>query len=471
MGFIGALENYAENVKTNVHDVVVSPFGGQTEAQQDSAQQAKQAAQHADAVRDHLAADNRSLNDVGGFDPASITQHENWSAYSHDQLYKTNQSSIQPAEAAEIANAWRNIGQQLKQIGPALQHDVGTALQDGWQGEAAESAKQSGEPLIQWSAEHSEALHMTGNRIEQASSAAGQVKESVPPPQGYSPGRTVSASVLAGPLAPVAAGADGVAQMQQRQEDTRKAQETMGRVMTPIYHNVDTTVPAFKHVDGKPAPAAPGPQPPAPASPPSPGHPGGPSGGGHAAGGHSGAKASGGGAAGGAAHHAGPGGSPARTGAASAAAPGAPPPAQPGGAPPPGGGQGGAVDGMMPMPPGGGAMAGGGAGGGGRTGGVGKGGAAGAGQGGAAAAGKGAGQAAPGGRAGSGAVGGTGAQGGASAAGAAGSRGGGAGGGMGAGGGRGGGEENEHERPTWLEEHDDVWLNDMPRTAPPVFGA
>lgn len=470
MGFIGALENYAENVKTNVHDVVVSPFGGQTEAQQDSAQQAKQAAQHADAVRDHLAADNRSLNDVGGFDPASITQHENWSAYSHDQLYKTNQSSIQPAEAAEIANAWRNIGQQLKQIGPALQHDVGTALQDGWQGEAAESAKQSGEPLIQWSAEHSEALHMTGNRIEQASSAAGQVKESVPPPQGYSPGRTVSASVLAGPLAPVAAGADGVAQMQQRQEDTRKAQETMGRVMTPIYHNVDTTVPAFKHVDGKPAPAAPGPQPPAPASPPSPGHPGGPGGGGHAAGGHSGAKASGG-AARGAAHHAGPGGSPARTGAASAAAPGAPPPAQPGGAPPPGGGQGGAVDGMMPMPPGGGAMAGGGAGGGGRTGGVGKGGAAGAGRGGAAAAGKGAGQAAPGGRAGSGAVGGTGAQGGASAAGAAGSRGGGAGGGMGAGGGRGGGEENEHERPTWLEEHDDVWLNDMPRTAPPVFGA
>lgn len=41
---------------------------------------------------------------------------------------------------------------------------------------------------------------------------------------------------------------------------------------------------------------------------------------------------------------------------------------------------------------------------------------------------------------------------------------------MGPGGGR-GGEESEHERPSWLEEHDDVWLNDMPRTAPPVFGA
>ena len=41
---------------------------------------------------------------------------------------------------------------------------------------------------------------------------------------------------------------------------------------------------------------------------------------------------------------------------------------------------------------------------------------------------------------------------------------------MGPGAGR-GGAEAKHERPSWLEEHDDVWLNDMPRTAPPVFGA
>ncbi len=42
---------------------------------------------------------------------------------------------------------------------------------------------------------------------------------------------------------------------------------------------------------------------------------------------------------------------------------------------------------------------------------------------------------------------------------------------MGAGGrGQGQGDEDEHERPGWLEEWDDVWLNDMPRTAPPVIG-
>lgn len=44
-------------------------------------------------------------------------------------------------------------------------------------------------------------------------------------------------------------------------------------------------------------------------------------------------------------------------------------------------------------------------------------------------------------------------------------------GGMGGAGQRGqGGEDEEHERPSWLEEQDDVWMNDMPRTAPPVLG-
>jgi hypothetical protein len=47
--------------------------------------------------------------------------------------------------------------------------------------------------------------------------------------------------------------------------------------------------------------------------------------------------------------------------------------------------------------------------------------------------------------------------------------------GMGAGGaGRGNGaqgeDEQEHERPSWLLEEEDVWTNDLQRTAPPVFG-
>jgi hypothetical protein len=33
-----------------------------------------------------------------------------------------------------------------------------------------------------------------------------------------------------------------------------------------------------------------------------------------------------------------------------------------------------------------------------------------------------------------------------------------------------GSEDQEHDRPSWLEEQDDVWFDGMPKTAPPVFG-
>ena len=40
----------------------------------------------------------------------------------------------------------------------------------------------------------------------------------------------------------------------------------------------------------------------------------------------------------------------------------------------------------------------------------------------------------------------------------------------GAGRGQQGGDEQEHERPTWLLEDEDVFTNDLNRVAPPVFG-
>ncbi len=74
--------------------------------------------------------------------------------------------------------------------------------------------------------------------------------------------------------------------------------------------------------------------------------------------------------------------------------------------------------------------------------------------------------------AGGGAAGGGTAAGAGGGAGGAGGRGGGAapmGGARGGGGGQ--GDEQEHDRPSWLLENDDVFTNDMDKVAPPVFGA
>jgi hypothetical protein len=47
---------------------------------------------------------------------------------------------------------------------------------------------------------------------------------------------------------------------------------------------------------------------------------------------------------------------------------------------------------------------------------------------------------------------------------------GGAMGGAGAARGGQGGEDEEHDRPSWLLENDDIFLDDMDPVAPPVFG-
>lgn len=263
---------FLKDLVTNVHDAWNAQHGKKTYAEQHAEQQAREAAQRARDVHQHIAADRRSVQFDGAFDPAAITQHENWAALSHQQIFETNKGLSQN-QASQVARAWKDIADDLRAIGPDLEGDVDKALQGGgWEGHAADAARQSAEPLVQWSGNHADALQLTGDQIDQAATAAGQCKGTVPPPQQHSVGRTVAAAVLAVPNIEQGGNADGTRQMQERQEAERHAQQTMGRVMTPAYQQADTATPSFQHVDGQHAPPAPVSEPPAPGLPPSPGH-------------------------------------------------------------------------------------------------------------------------------------------------------------------------------------------------------
>ncbi|MEU6268748.1 PPE domain-containing protein [Saccharopolyspora shandongensis] len=457
-----------------VYDTGADLFGYNSRAQNAQEAAANASEQQNEQLRQQLAAQNSALASGMEVDPASITQQENWQSYSHQELYDTNQRSLDQGKATGAAQQWREIAAKLKDIGPALQREAGSAISGGWEGEAADAANQSAEPLANWMSSSSEAFHVTGNKIEEAASAAGQVKAMVPEPEGHHYGRTMLASIPAGVAG---GGIDALAQMRERQQAERGAQETMGRVLSPTYSNVDTSVPVYRDLNDKPA-TPPPPPPPPPIQPPPPpvrprnrtgtGQPSTPS------------VANVGDITGGNPNI------PAETG--SAWTPGDSPARLPGDLPmtSPGGGRTGSGDGGVGYLPGPGA---------GRTGpgvtgpgmgrggpgggpGMGRGGAGGVGGGkpgglGAGGAGRlGAGALGAGGRAGIGGLGAAGGAAGAGAAGGAAGRGGTGAGGTGGAGQRGqGSEDQEHERPGWLEEQDDIWLEDMPRTAPPVFGA
>ncbi|MEV4647168.1 PPE domain-containing protein [Saccharopolyspora sp. NPDC049357] len=449
MGLFSTLDNAGGRV-----------FGWETEAEENRKEHSAEAAKIAQQQQAQLAQQNSGLN-VGAYDSPGISQCINWGGRSHADIYKTNQESIDEASVAEVARAWTKLAEGLRERGERFAPELSNIVRDGWQGEAADAAAEVGKPASDWMKASADAVEMTGNNLSTAGDAAGQSKKLVPQPEGFSWGEAAASAI---PFGLGGGGVNALSQMEEQEQAEKAAQETMGRVYSPTLTQVDAKMPQYTAPDG--STTNPPPVPPGGGTDWGNGMgngsnvPGGSGAGSGSGGGYSGSGLPGGSGSGlpgggysGGAH---PGGtSPAGTGAAWANPPGGAnvPSGLPGGGP--GGGSG----------PGGGL---------GLAAGLGAGAGAGGGVGGAGAGARGAGAGmGAGGRAGAGGLG-AGAGAGAAGAGAGGRGAAGRGGmgGMGAGAGRRGegSEEDEHERPSWLEEQDDVWMNDMPKTAPPVLG-
>ncbi|MGW5647967.1 hypothetical protein ACWEV3_00820 [Saccharopolyspora sp. NPDC003752] len=446
----------ARELGGSASDLWAGMTGGETRAEQ--AQRMRQQLSTAVGQKQRQDLAQQQGLQIQGNDPASISQHDNWNDWDQARLANQLKPSLQVDQINASGRAWVTLGEQIAEIFADLDSRARQAAGDGMQGQAAEAGLNAAKPLQDWGQQFGDSVRGTGLKIQEAGVAAGQTKSQLQPPEDYNGTRTAIASMIT----PAGGIMDAGAQMREREEANKQARQIVQSVYTPGYTAVDSSTPTF-------------PPPVDPLNPPPP-----PDQGRDTQGISSNTPTSTG-----------------RTNTGIGSTPNIPnvpgpsnmdprgigdgyrPPAQSGsqwanpptptmpgpglaptppGAQPPGGGFIGA------MPPGGGA---GGPGLGGRgAGGMGAGGRGAGGLGAGGRAGVGGPGMGAGGRAG---VGGLGA--GAGAAGAAGGRGA-AGGGAGAGAGqRGkGSEDQEHDRPSWLEEQDDIWLDNMPRTAPPVFG-
>lgn len=432
-------------------DIGRSWTGHDTRAQEADQNKIDAAQSSANKARADLAAQQRGLH-VQGHDPASITQHDNWESWDHQRLVELRDSLAQSRRIQAAGEAWKGVGDRLSQLFANLEKETRDAAGDGMQGQAADAALGSARPLQEWGTSFGQAVTGTGLKIREAGVTAEQTHAAIQPPN-----ETSTARQVLGALSPAPGLVDAGMQMKEKEEDEKRARAIAQNVYTPGYTGVDRSVPTL------PPPV--NPLNPPPGSPPPSQSPGVPST-------HNTMSSTGHSTSSGHASSV----DTSRSGSPSVS-PGSHVP--PGSQVPPGGGPAGndpswstpspgpvqGQPGLSSNAPGGPGTGGapglvggmpGGTGAGGRAGGAGR---IGAGAGGRAGGGTGA-----GGRAGAGGVG--------SGAGASGARGASGAGGMGGPGkGKGQGEEEEeHDRPSWLEEVDDVWLNDMPRVAPAVFG-
>lgn len=437
--------DFVGGVASSAGDVFTGLAGGETSAQEEARLAREAAAKDGRHDLKTLTQQQQNLQ-LSGHDPASITQQDNWKSWDQARLASQLKPSLNPEQIAKSGQAWEKLGNDIAEIFGDLDQKARAAAGDGMRGQAAEAGFNASKPLQEWGRAFGDSVRGTGLKIQEAGVAAEQTKASLQPPAGYDGTRGAIATVIS----PAGGLVDGAMQMKEQQEADQQARQVAENVYAKGYQGVDSSTPTF------PPPVNPLAPPPPPPGSDTPGGPGTGSGSGSgSSGGGSGSGSSGisgGGHSGGSA----PAQSSSQWASPSPTGPGAGGGTPPGMNPGPNGPSAGFVGGMPP-----GAGAGRGAGGMGGARGAG----AGMGAGGKAGGGMGA-----GGRAG---MGGLGAGAGSGAAAGAGGRGAG-GGAPGAGAGAGqrgqGDEDNEHERPSWLEEQEDIWMDDMPKTAPPVFG-
>lgn len=440
----------ADRVTTAAGDLYAGVSQGETSAEERARLAQEAAAQAGQHDRKALTKEQQNLQ-VSEYDPSSIAQQDNWKNWDQARLASQLKPSLNAEQIASAGRAWEEIGNDIAAIFGDLDDLARRAAGDGMRGQAAEAGLNASRPLQEWGRAFGDSVRGTGLKIQEAGIAAEQTKASLQPPAGYDSVRGGMSAMLG----PSGALMDGALQMREQQEADQQARQIAENVYGKNYQAVDTSTPTF------PPPVNPLAPPPPPPGGDTPGGSGTGAGSGSGSGsgsGYSGSSVGGGGTGGGYS-----GSSPAQSSSQWASptptGPGAGGGTPPGMNPGPGGPSAGFVGGM---PPGAGAGAGG-------RGAGGMGGARGAGAG-MGAGGKAGGGMGAGGRAGMGGLG-AGAGAGAAGAGAAGR---GASGAPGAGAGAGqrgeGSEDNEHERPSWLEEQEDIWMDDMPKTAPPVFG-
>lgn len=222
MGLWGTISDTAQDVKAGI-------FGGETSAQEEARERSEAAQEHGVEEREQLAQENRPLErGVGEYDPASISTCENWAGYSHQELYDRNQK-LNEGQANETAEAWSGLARALREIGGSYGHGLREKVRGGWEGEAADQAAAVGDPLSRWMDSSSDAFELTGNKVREAGSAAGQTKQMVPEPEGHNFARSaahIGATAVVPPVGGVLAGKDALDQMRERQEAERGAQET-----------------------------------------------------------------------------------------------------------------------------------------------------------------------------------------------------------------------------------------------------
>ncbi|TDQ04271.1 PPE domain-containing protein [Labedaea rhizosphaerae] len=197
---------------------------------------------------------DQQAQDAGhGYDPAAISQHDNWSSWDHKHM-KTMVDNVDVDGINSHGETWLRVGSKLSSSFEQFHSEVTTAVKGGWTGDAATAAATAPDGMAKWGKAMGAASEGTGSRMQQASTAAKQAQINMPDPVEFSWRRTLVNSAGGGFLgglggAALSGGKDAYDQHKEAQQAKQQAVDVMNRMYTQGYVEVDNTTPAFAAPD------------------------------------------------------------------------------------------------------------------------------------------------------------------------------------------------------------------------------
>nr|CEL21544.1 similar to extensin-like protein [Lycopersicon esculentum] gi/5917664/gb/AAD55979; contains leucine-rich repeats, Pfam:PF00560; contains proline rich extensin domains, INTERPRO:IPR002965; go_process: cellular morphogenesis during differentiation [goid 0000904] / leucine-rich repeat family protein / extensin family protein [Kibdelosporangium sp. MJ126-NF4] len=108
----------------------------------------------------------------------------NWAAFTHRELYDQVHADNEPAQAAELAKEWTDLGAELAEASDNLAGRI-IMSESGWQGPAAEAARAATLDLAVWGRSAAVTAGELGDRVAALGDTAEMAKRNMPEPDDF----------------------------------------------------------------------------------------------------------------------------------------------------------------------------------------------------------------------------------------------------------------------------------------------
>lgn len=113
-----------------------------------------------------------------------LTESPNWAAMSHRELYDAVHRGNDPGQAYSLAQEWTDLATEMLSSSQLLAQRI-SGTEAGWQGPAADAARQATLRLATWSESAGQTAHQMGAKVANQAQIVEQARASMPEPVDF----------------------------------------------------------------------------------------------------------------------------------------------------------------------------------------------------------------------------------------------------------------------------------------------